>query len=55
VAALVFEICNSLRVRSEVADEYPLAEIVGEYSPDVPEEKLAIAMTGGRREESAAP
>jgi simple sugar transport system ATP-binding protein len=28
--------------------------IVGEYSPDVTEEELGIAMTGGRREEAAA-
>jgi simple sugar transport system ATP-binding protein len=27
--------------------------IVGEYSPDVSEEELGIAMTGGRREEAA--
>jgi ABC-type uncharacterized transport system ATPase subunit len=29
-------------------------EIVGEYSPDTSEEELGIAMTGGRRRESAA-
>jgi ABC-type uncharacterized transport system ATPase subunit len=27
--------------------------IVGEYSPDVTEEELGIAMTGGRRQEAA--
>jgi simple sugar transport system ATP-binding protein len=27
--------------------------IVGEYAPDVPEEELGIAMTGGRRDEAA--
>ena len=29
-------------------------EIVGEYGPDVSEEELGIAMTGGRRKETAA-
>jgi general nucleoside transport system ATP-binding protein len=29
-------------------------EIVGEYAPDVSEEELGIAMTGGRRKETAA-
>jgi simple sugar transport system ATP-binding protein len=29
-------------------------EIVGEYTPDVSEEELGIAMTGGRRKESVA-
>jgi simple sugar transport system ATP-binding protein len=29
-------------------------EIVGEYGPDVTEEELGIAMTGGRRKESTA-
>jgi simple sugar transport system ATP-binding protein len=28
-------------------------QIVGEFPPDVPEEELGIAMTGGRREEEA--
>jgi simple sugar transport system ATP-binding protein len=28
-------------------------QIVGEYSPDVSEEELGIAMTGGRRKEAA--
>ncbi len=28
--------------------------IVGEYSPEVTEEELGVAMTGGRTEESAA-
>jgi general nucleoside transport system ATP-binding protein len=28
--------------------------IVGEFSPDVSEEELGIAMTGGKREEAAA-
>ena len=28
-------------------------EIVGEYGPDVSEEELGIAMTGGRRKEAA--
>ena len=29
-------------------------EIVGEYAPDVTEEELGIAMTGGRRKEPSA-
>jgi simple sugar transport system ATP-binding protein len=29
-------------------------EIVGEYDPSVSEEELGIAMTGGRRKETAA-
>ena len=29
-------------------------EIVGEYTPDVSEEELGIAMTGGRRKEPVA-
>ena len=29
-------------------------EIVGEYGPDVSEEELGIAMTGGRRKEQSA-
>jgi simple sugar transport system ATP-binding protein len=29
-------------------------EIVGEYDPNVTEEELGIAMTGGRRKEPAA-
>ena len=29
-------------------------QLVGEYSPDVSEEELGIAMTGGRRKEVAA-
>jgi hypothetical protein len=29
-------------------------KIVGEYTPDVSEEELGIAMTGGRRKEPAA-
>jgi hypothetical protein len=28
--------------------------IVGEYTPEVTEEELGIAMTGGRRKETAA-
>jgi hypothetical protein len=29
-------------------------EVVGAYGPDVSEEELGIAMTGGRRKETAA-
>jgi simple sugar transport system ATP-binding protein len=48
-----FELDEILSLSDRILVMYE-GEIVGEYSPDVSEEELGIAMTGGGREKTAA-
>ncbi|HEU4449603.1 MAG TPA: ABC transporter ATP-binding protein [Gaiellaceae bacterium] len=48
-----FELDEVLSLSDRILVIYE-GRIVGEYAPDVSEEELGIAMTGGRREEAAA-
>ena len=48
-----FELDEILSLSDRILVIYE-GEIVAEYSPDVSEEEIGIAMTGGRRERSAA-
>ena len=48
-----FELEEILSLSDRILVVYE-GQIVGEYSPDVTEEELGIAMTGGRRKEAAA-
>jgi simple sugar transport system ATP-binding protein len=48
-----FELDEILSLSDRILVVYE-GRVVGEYSPDVTEEELGIAMTGGRREQGAA-
>ena len=48
-----FELDEILSLADRILVIYE-GRIVGEYTPDVSEEELGIAMTGGRRDEAAA-